>query len=596
MILLTSVSRRRKELLEQIGFRKDSDFVQVDTAVNVEYHREKGKLTLDEARQKAMEVARLKISNAVEDALYLPMYDLPPEKTVVVGADTVVYFDGRVLDRPLLVNPQYATPRQLKEAKRAAMQMLSDMRGRDFLVITGLVVAQGNNLRKKRSCCVATEVRMKLYSDEDIERYIRTGEPLDKAGGFGIQERGVVLFEKIKGSYSNVVGLPLVELVKLLRDPLFEGRVQFRFDRADILESTPVTEGAPELRVVSIGDINYDLVFSKLPAGFFSRLYPPGEHVEGELYRVAGGTAVIFALRARSEGFKKCSVLGVIGGDALGRSIEEELHRQDIRTLLPADYNRRTSIALVLRDEAKNDTLLTLTDAYQSLSEDDVNRAKPEIEKAHVVFVSSYCLADPDRREAALKAMEWARRAGQLVVLDVTVDLEKAFAFSTFTEMTRNKVDVLVVEIPTILAWLNAIGHEQDEWAFISDEIVPKLRKYFPTLFLRTSTYSHEIIASPAGLSGPFELDYSRRAPSERLGYGDERTAQHLYQFMSPRLLLASASPRRVALLKQIVAENKIEVLVSNHEEAYQSNEDPMNRVKRLAKEKAREVLSLCRR
>ena len=172
---------------------------------------------------------------------------------------------------------------------------------------------------------------------------------------------------------SNVVGLPLVEFIDLLRDPLFEGRVELRMAASSPAEITSVPKGVPVLKVVSVGDINYDLGFTKLACGFFSGLRPPGAHVEGELYRGTGGTAAVFAQRALEAGFKQSSVLGVIGGDALGKFIEAGLHSRGITPLLPADYKRRTGIALVLREEAENDTLLTITDSYQALSEDDID-------------------------------------------------------------------------------------------------------------------------------------------------------------------------------------------------------------------------------
>src|SRR5947209_4658701 len=158
--------------------------------------------------------------------------------------------------------------------------------------------------------------------------------------------------------------------------------------------------------------------------------------------------------------------------------------------------------------------------------------------------------------------------------------------------MTRDTVDVLGAEIPTILAWLNANALQETDWNAIIKQVVPILHTYFPTIFLRTSTYSHELIITPSKILGPIELDYSQRPSHKRLGYADERTAQHLYQFMSPRLLIASSSPRRLALMKQIVAANKIQVLASEHTEADQNNEGPFERVKRLALEKAWLVLS----
>src|SRR6266478_3772577 len=105
MILLTSLSPRRKELLQQIGFnpvtlarRREvqvsfsvSDFIQIDSPVNFYYHQEKQDLTLDEVKKMTVDVAKLKIHRVVEGRI-LTIYNLQPEKTVVVGADTIVYF------------------------------------------------------------------------------------------------------------------------------------------------------------------------------------------------------------------------------------------------------------------------------------------------------------------------------------------------------------------------------------------------------------------------------------------------------------------------------------------------------------------------
>jgi septum formation protein len=596
MILLTSPSPRRKNLLQQIGFRVEEDFVQIDMPINIDFHKNKPKLTLNETTQSIIDISRLKVTRAIEERSALKVLNLSPEETVVVGATTVMYFDDRVLGRPLLASPDLHRaaefPASIRQAEHEARQMLSELSGQSFLAMTGVVVAQGDNLRNEKCCCVITEAKMKSFSHDEIERYIRTGEPLDKAGGLGIQGRGVALFEKIKGSYSNVVGLPLFEFVELLGDPLFRERVQFRFCEENSQDTLSVTEGVPELKVVSVGDINYDLSFSKFPAGFFTNVRPPGKHIEGKLYRGIGGTASLFALQAREAKFKRCSVLGVIAGDELGKYIEQQLNKEGIQTLLPVDYNRHTSIALMLRDDAVQDTLITLTDADQALSENDVNKARPEIEAADVLFVSGYCLTDDNRRDATLIAMEWASKADRLVILDITVDMNKTFSFADLIKMTQNKVDVLVAEIPTILAWLDEPAHKQNEWPFIRNQIVPQLREHFPVLFLRTSTYSHEIIVSPNRILGPTTLDYSERAIDRRLGYGDEKTACHLYEFLSPRLLLASKSPRRLALLQQIVAENKIEVRTSDIEEPYRDGENPKERVQRLALEKARQVLS----
>jgi len=130
MILFTSESTRRRELLQQIGFRvvhhqereirEDDDIVQKDAPVYFDYHKEKDFLALDEAKQMAIEVARRKVSRAVDDLKDLTTLGLPPGETAVAGADTVVYFNGRVLDRPLLVMPSLANPGQIMEAEDTA--------------------------------------------------------------------------------------------------------------------------------------------------------------------------------------------------------------------------------------------------------------------------------------------------------------------------------------------------------------------------------------------------------------------------------------------------------------------------------------------
>jgi septum formation protein len=596
MILFTSVSTRRKALLQQVGFRENEHFNLVD---GVAYHVYPDNLTLEDAGAQAIKAARKKIDFVVKGRLWLSELSLPPEETVVAAADTVVYLNGRVLDTPMGINPAYATPQQIRTGQEKARQTLLDQSGQSIYVITGLVIAQGDNLENKRSRAVVTKAQMKAFSSEEVDRYVRTGEPLEKAGAFGIQGLGVILFEKIEGSYSNIVGLPLVEFITLLRDPLFKGRVVFPSFPSKVISSNDVQErvGSPELSVVSMGDINYDLMFGELPPNFFEKLQSPGVHQEGELYRAAGGTGVVFATRALEAGFQSCSVLGVIGGDALGHSIEEELHNKRIRMLLPRAFGKNTGVSLLLRDTAEKDTVLMLTDSRQSLSKNDVEKAKSDIERADVLFVSGYCLADSGRKDAACEAMQIAKRAGRLVVLDVTIDMEKKFSFAEFTNLLDGSlgwqvgVDVLVSEIHTILAWLGLSDRKENDWDFVRNSVLPVLHEKFPTIFLRTSTYSHEIISSPSGMTGPIALDYFQRRPNERLGYGDERTARHLYKYLSPRLLLASASPRRLQLLMQIVADNKIEVRSSSHGEEYVKGEYPMNRVQRLAMEKARQVM-----
>jgi septum formation protein len=128
----------------------------------------------------------------------------------VLGADTIVVLDKEILGKP-------ANPRE-------ALAMLSRLSGHCHLVFTGLCLVLGQSGIEENDC-VATKVCMRPLTTEDIQGYLATGEPMDKAGAYGIQGIGGCLVQHIEGSYTNVVGLPLCETVEILRrhgvaDPL----------------------------------------------------------------------------------------------------------------------------------------------------------------------------------------------------------------------------------------------------------------------------------------------------------------------------------------------------------------------------------------
>jgi len=121
----------------------------------------------------------------------------------VIGADTVVAIGGEILGKP----------RGKDEAKR----MLHLLAGKEHLVITGYVLlklAEG----EKRKGVEQTKVKIKPLEKEEIDWYINTGEPFDKAGGYAIQGKGAFMVEWIDGSYTNVVGLPLCQLAEFIKD------------------------------------------------------------------------------------------------------------------------------------------------------------------------------------------------------------------------------------------------------------------------------------------------------------------------------------------------------------------------------------------
>lgn len=176
-ILLASNSPRRKQLLQMIGLKftiKDSGF------------DETGSLDLDPIQlveylsfQKAQSVA-IKHADAV-----------------VIGADTVVVLDKHIIGKP----------KNSADAKRILRKLSNKM----HLVITGYTIIDTATTRRVTNS-VTSKVFMKKIPEKQIESYVKTGEPLDKAGAYGIQGLGSILINKIEGDYFNVVGLPIKEL------------------------------------------------------------------------------------------------------------------------------------------------------------------------------------------------------------------------------------------------------------------------------------------------------------------------------------------------------------------------------------------------
>lgn len=120
---------------------------------------------------------------------------------LVIGCDTVVLCDGKVLGKP--------------EDEQDAARMLRMLSGKTHQVITGVTISCGT---KKSSFSVCTDVTFRTLSDEDINDYVATGEPMDKAGAYGIQGKGALLAKKINGDFFNVVGLPVSELAAKLKN------------------------------------------------------------------------------------------------------------------------------------------------------------------------------------------------------------------------------------------------------------------------------------------------------------------------------------------------------------------------------------------
>jgi septum formation protein len=178
---LASASPRRRQLLRQIGIEP------LLVPVSTDERRVPGESPRDHVRRLARAKARQAAGRLRGDD--------PPG--LVLGADTAVVLDGACLGKP--------------SGTKEAASMLRRLRGRAHDVLTGvfLALSQGPD---SLSAAESTRVHFRSYDDATIAAYVATGEGLDKAGAYGIQGRGVLLAERIEGSWSNVVGLPLERL------------------------------------------------------------------------------------------------------------------------------------------------------------------------------------------------------------------------------------------------------------------------------------------------------------------------------------------------------------------------------------------------
>ena len=177
-LILASQSPRRKELLGLFGLPFVIRVAGIDE-------------TMDKTASAYDEVARVSREKAmaVERA----------RGDIVVAADTIVVCENKVLGKP--------------HSQEEAMQMLRLLSGRDHQVMTGMTVLRDE---KCLSCTQVTDIHFRELSQKEIEAYVATGEPMDKAGAYGIQGGAALFAEKMVGDYYNVMGLPVCKLRILL--------------------------------------------------------------------------------------------------------------------------------------------------------------------------------------------------------------------------------------------------------------------------------------------------------------------------------------------------------------------------------------------
>jgi len=212
-LILASASPRRKELLESIGF----------TVKIVPAEVEEVKLADEDPTEYVKRMSRTKVLAVVQRPMATmamqtrepsgrsgtgtgnqgPSTSREPLARWVVGADTIVELDGEVFGKP-------------KDADQA-FDMLQRLSGREHTVVTGFCVF--DLLKNKEGIqAVVSKVKIKRMNRPEIEKYISMGESMDKAGAYAIQGVGAYLVDSLRGSYTNVVGLPLCQLMEMLEE------------------------------------------------------------------------------------------------------------------------------------------------------------------------------------------------------------------------------------------------------------------------------------------------------------------------------------------------------------------------------------------
>lgn len=198
-IILGSASPRRRELLAQIGAEFE---IRVSEKEEI-YHSEK-------PEEIVCELALMKAENVASE-----LSEAERAGAVVLGADTVVVLDGKILGKP--------------SDEEEAARMLSALQGRSHEVYTGVAVLEyaesgegavsvGWKLEKKENYAVETRVYVNPMTEQEILEYIVTGDPMDKAGAYGIQGRFAAYIDRIEGDYYNVVGLPVSRVYRTLKE------------------------------------------------------------------------------------------------------------------------------------------------------------------------------------------------------------------------------------------------------------------------------------------------------------------------------------------------------------------------------------------
>jgi septum formation protein len=182
-IILASGSPRRKELLTSLGL--EFEVIKSDFEEDIENKIFSNELIINLAEEKVKDVAKK-----------------TKKPSIIIGADTVVIIDNEILGKPL--------------NEQDAFNMLKKLSNRTHKVVTAIAIFDTEK-NKMASEAVTSKVTFKELSDDEIKKYIKTGEPMDKAGSYGIQAYGGLFVNDINGCYFNIVGLSIHKLGEMLK-------------------------------------------------------------------------------------------------------------------------------------------------------------------------------------------------------------------------------------------------------------------------------------------------------------------------------------------------------------------------------------------
>lgn len=185
-IILASKSPRRRDILTNAGYK--FTIIEADTDENIPDSASPSEAVTDIAMQKALSVKKMILKNQHEI-----------KNTIIIAADTMVLKDGILLGKP--------------KDSQDAFAMLKTLSGEWHEVYTGYAVLSGE---RRVMGCEVTSVKFRTLKDKEINDYINSGEPFDKAGSYGIQGRASAFIERVDGDFFNVIGLPICKIAVIV--------------------------------------------------------------------------------------------------------------------------------------------------------------------------------------------------------------------------------------------------------------------------------------------------------------------------------------------------------------------------------------------